>query len=213
MSQDLVTGIVEKITEKKTAKGTFYSINVDGDWFGFGKEAPEFGEGSEIEFEVRVNGDFENVDLDTIEVLDLVEPEKKSRGSRGGNRGGSRGGRGNKSGGSTRGGSSRGRGRNDDDDDADEDDKPAKSRGSRGGKSDKPAKGGDKPAVDWDLKDEKIQWQAARNSAIELAKIALQGEALKLPAKAADKLDALEAYVQEKTEQFFRDVSETVWKD
>lgn len=196
---DTMQGIVEKITEKKTAKGTFYSINVEGDWFGFGKEAPEFGEGSEVSFEISVNGDFENVDQDTLEVIDLVDaPKKKSSGRSGSGRSG-----GGKSSGSGRSGSGRsGRGGSDDD-------KPAsKSRGkSSGGK---PA---DKPAVDWDLKDQKIQWQSCRNAAIQLATTAISCEALVLPAKKADKLDALEAWVSEKTQEFFLDIAEERWND
>lgn len=199
MSAEIVTGIVTKITESKTARGTFYGIIIDDDRFGFGNETPEFGEGSEVTFEVEVNGNFENVDADTFEVLELVEPKKSGRsgGGRSGGRGGDKPARGGRGGGG---------------------DKPA--RGSRGG-DDKPARGAskpaapaaDKPAVDWDLKDEKIQWQAARNSALALATIAVNVEALKLPAKQADKLEALEAYVSLKTEEFFQDVKETKWKD
>lgn len=178
---DLILGNVEKITEKKTARGTFFSIKVNGDWYGFGKYPPKFGEGSEIEFEVQYNGDFANVDTKSVEVLDLVEAQQQDRGGRGGNRG-------------QRGGS-----RN--------------PRGGRGDSQQAPQKApaNDKPAADWDLKDEKIQWQAARNSAIALADLAIKAEALKLPAKQADKLDALEAYVSEKTKQFFEDVKTTVW--
>lgn len=195
-----ITGVVTKITESKTARGTFYGIIINDDRFGFGNETPEFGEGSEVTFEVEVNGNFENVDQDTFKVLELVEAKASGRsgGRSGGRNGGRDGGRGGDN--SARGGSRNGS-RNDD--------KPA--HGSRGGS--KPAAAADKPAVDWDLKDEKIQWQAARNSALALATLAVNTEALKLPAKQADKLEALEAYVSLKTEEFFLDVKGTKWKD
>lgn len=203
---DIVTGVVEKINYKKTAKGTFYSINVDGDWFGFGKEEPDFGEGSEIEFEVEVNGDFENVNLDTLEVLELVEAEKKGRGSRGSSRSSRGSKRDNKSSRSSSRSSRSSRGsRNNDDDD---DDKP--SRGSRGGRNNKSSSKAD---VDWDLKDQKIQWQSCRNAAIEMSKLAIESGAIKLPAKQADKLDVLEAFVQEKTLEFFQDIQDHAWEN
>ena len=195
-----ITGIVTKITDSKTARGNFYGIIIDDDRFGFGNEKPDFGEGSEVTFEVEVNGNFENVDMDTFEVLELVEAKASGRsGGRSGGRGGdkpARGGRGSRGG----------------------DEKPA--RGARGGSrgGDKPAKKeytpkDDKPAVDWDLKDQKIQWQAARNSALALLASVIQAEAIKLPSKQADKLEAIEAYVSLKTDEFFQDVNGTIWKD
>lgn len=50
-----------------------------------------------------------------------------------------------------------------------------------------------------------IQHQASRNSAIELVKVAVQADALALPAKKADKMDALVALVNELTDQFNAD--------
>lgn len=195
---DTMQGIVEKITEKKTAKGLFFSINVEGDWFGFGKEAPEFGEGSEVFFEISVNGDFENVDNDTLNIIDNQNPPaKKSSGRSGGSRGSSNKSSG-RSGGSTR--SGRGGGT------------PDKSAGSGRSGGSKPASGG-KADVDWDLKDMKIQWQSSRNAAIALAEVAISCEALVLPAKKADKLDALEAWVSEKTQEFFLDIQEERWTE
>ncbi len=211
---DTVFGVVEKITEKKTAKGTFYSINVEGDWYGFGKEAPDFGEGSEVEFDIRWNGDFANVDNDTLDVVDLVEPEKKKAPARGRGRGNS-GGSDRKSSGGRSAGRSNSRRNNDDDDD--EDDKPSRGRSSSRKPASKPAAksggAGAKADVDWDLKDKKIQWQSCRNAAIELAQVAIACEALVLPAKKADKLEALEAWVSEKTQEFFLDIQEERWED
>lgn len=48
-----------------------------------------------------------------------------------------------------------------------------------------------------------IVYQAARNAAIEMAKVAAQSDALALPAKKADKFDALAAFVDELTVKFF----------
>lgn len=50
--------------------------------------------------------------------------------------------------------------------------------------------------VDWDGKDRRITFLACRNTAVELAKLALEQGAIKLPAK-GDKLDALVSQVDE----------------
>lgn len=53
-----------------------------------------------------------------------------------------------------------------------------------------------------------IQYQAARNSAIELVKVAVEAEAIALPAKKADKMDALVAIVRELTDVYVDDARE-----
>jgi hypothetical protein len=63
------------------------------------------------------------------------------------------------------------------------------------------------------LKDEKIQWQAARNSALTFVKLLSDAEALVLPTKKGEKADAIAALVEEKTQEYFQDVKDTVWKD
>ena len=177
----------------------------DCDWFGLGKEKPDFGEGSEVSFEFKENGKFLNVFEESIEVLNLVEP--KQRGGRNGgsrNGGGSRGGRGGDSGSSrggssrssgSRGGSSRSRGG---------DDKGGSSRSNGGGSRSK-GKGSDKGGkqeTDWEMKDKKIGLLAMRNSAIEVVKIAVEAGALKLGTKQGEKYDILLGLVDDLTVRF-----------
>lgn len=57
--------------------------------------------------------------------------------------------------------------------------------------------------------DELRQLGASRNTAIEWIKVKLQAEALKLPAKAADKEKALDALLQETVDLFMGKVKET----
>lgn len=62
-------------------------------------------------------------------------------------------------------------------------------------------------SVDWDLKDRKIQWQSARNAAIELVHVLALNGAIpyKTNAKAADKQEVIEAFVDQYTNQFYED--------
>lgn len=53
-----------------------------------------------------------------------------------------------------------------------------------------------------------IQYQASRNAALEVAKMALENDCLSLGAKKADKLDILLAFIDEITDRFNRDVSD-----
>lgn len=207
---EVIGGIVKKIYEKKTQRGVMYNVCLELDdgseeWYGFGKYPPKFGEGSDIEFEVSYNGDFANVDFKSLEIIDLVEPApaKPVRGSRGSSR----------VRGDDEGTSSSGSGRS----------SSAGRGGSRGGSRDasagrskpaatygrsKPApkSGGDNLSKDeWARKDAVIQVQAARNAAIALVTTALANDALPLPIKKADKLDAMVGVVDELTEQFFLD--------
>lgn len=48
-----------------------------------------------------------------------------------------------------------------------------------------------------------IRWQASRNSATEVLKVAFEQDALSLPTKKADKYDALLVYLDSLTERFF----------
>ena len=84
-----VNGEVLKITAKPTKNGgKIHNICVDDNgndaWFGFGFDAPEFGEGSIIEFNVEMNGDYENVDHSSLYIVELVEPKRSGRGDSGG---------------------------------------------------------------------------------------------------------------------------------
>jgi hypothetical protein len=62
---------------------------------------------------------------------------------------------------------------------------------------------------DWDLKDQKIQWQAARNSAIALANVLSTVGAFPFTDKTtpAKKQEAVSAFVDQYTQQFFQDVT------
>lgn len=59
-----VTGVVTAISKKKA-----YNIQIDdGDWYGYGFDAPEFSKGDKISFTVTKNGKWENVDVDSVEI-------------------------------------------------------------------------------------------------------------------------------------------------
>ena len=70
---DHVIGIVQKISEKPTRNDPVYNICLDtgqdDEWFGHGFDEPQFQEGDEIEFDVKYNGDFANIDVDTLNVI------------------------------------------------------------------------------------------------------------------------------------------------
>ena len=60
-----------------------------------------------------------------------------------------------------------------------------------------------KSASDYvDTRQLSIHYQSSRNAAIEFIRMALEQETIKLPAKQADKYDALEALVKEQTDRF-----------
>jgi len=193
-----VYGVVQKITAKDTRNGgKIYNICVDVDgedeWFGYGFDAPEFGEGSEIEFDVEMNGDYENVDIDSLEIIELVEPKRSGRGGKSGGKG-----RGKSSGKSSGRGGSSGRG---------------KSSGSGRGK---PAGGGRKaPAskgkgggaakaeVDWDRKDNLIRLQSCQNTAVATIQAAIEAGAVTLPAKKGEKFDAFQALIEKEAARLY----------
>jgi len=64
--------------------------------------------------------------------------------------------------------------------------------------------------VDWDTRQRSIEFQAARNSALAFVEIVTKTEAVKLPAKQADKYDALMSLVDEVTGKFFNDTQQVV---
>jgi len=203
MAENFVNeGEVLKIASSNTANGTFYRLEVKDengtDMFGLGNEKPDFGEGSIVSFEFEENGKFFNIIEDTLEVVDKVEPKGRG-GSRGGSRGGNSnsrgGGRGN--GGSSRGGSGGGRG--------------GASGGSgrggnkgtgRGGNGSGGKKGGDKGGTDWEAKDKRTAIGFAREQAIKVLAAMIEGGAITLPSKKAEKYDAYLSYLDELTARF-----------
>lgn len=60
-----------------------------------------------------------------------------------------------------------------------------------------------KPNTDYDKRQETIEYQAARNSAIAAAGVILQASALKLPAKEADKYKVVVELIGTLTDKFF----------
>lgn len=66
---------------------------------------------------------------------------------------------------------------------------------------------GSTKAVDWAAKDAAIQYQSARNAALEYVQIMTKLEAIKLPAKPADRLAVLDALLDRLTAGFYEDVS------
>lgn len=79
------------------------------------------------------------------------------------------------------------------------------------------AQGGESKQGYWDAKAKKdvetqraIQYQASRNAAIDVAKMALENDCLSLGAKKADKLDILLAFIDETTDRFNQDVSDVI---
>lgn len=218
MAKELeVYGIVKKISSKKTSNGTMYNIlveeeNGDESWFGYGKYKPKFGEGAEIGFDVRMNGDFENVDTKSLDILSAgeEEEEEEEKPRRGGRSGG---GRGQSSGNSRRSSGTRSsRGSSAKSDDAGSGRRSARKAADSG--SSRKSSGSAKDSMskdDWAEKDLKIQWQAARNAGIELLGVLLAHDAVPIGTKTtkpADRFDIAMAKLDELTEQFFLDVQE-----
>lgn len=199
---DFVSGFVDEIPVRETKFGEMYSLVINGETYGFGKYAPKFGVGSEVEFDISWNGNYANVDRDTVNVINNVAPTRGG-GSRGNNSGGSRGGsqgggsRGGSNGGN-RGGASQGRSQG-----------QSQSRSTGGAqRTSAPASGGSKDGY-WEAKEQRdiitqkaIQYQSSRNAAIELVSAALTAGAVALPAAKAKQWDALLALVDTVTERF-----------
>lgn len=197
---DHVIGVVQKITEKATRNGgTIYNVCLDtgqdDEWFGHGFDEPNFGEGDEIEFDISYNGDYANVDPDTVEIIS--EGERKSNGNgRGNSRGNSRSKPSSKRSSSSSRGGSKSSSRS----------KPAARRSSAKASTD------DKMSKDdWAKKDKMIQLQSAMNTAIALCSAAVANDLVALPAKKADKFDAFAALVDEEAERLHKQYLEQVY--
>lgn len=190
-----VTGFLVKVSEKPTSNGgTIYNICVENDgnddWFGYGFEAPTFGVDSEISFDIEVNGKFENVIVETLEIIDnqnAPAPARKARGGTGGGRaprGGAAPAR------SARGGAS----------------KPA-ARQPRGQAASEPAarapKADKKADVDWDRKDRLIRAQSCQNTAVATVALMQAAGVLPKPKNKADGYDALQALIEKETQRLF----------
>lgn len=195
MGEFVENATVLKSTSKETSNGGHvYNIQVETDengkeWFGCGFDDPKLNEGDIIEFEIVQVGEYTNVDLDTLEIIEKAPQRQRS--SRGSSRGGSRSSGGRSSRGqSPRGSGSRSSGRGS----SSRNSGASKSRGSSGSK---------KAEVDWDRKDKLIRLQSSQNTAIALVGMLLTHDALKLPAKKADKYDAAVAAVEKEAARLF----------
>lgn len=192
-----VTGFLLKVSEKPTSNGgIIYNIQVEEanddrteSWFGYGFEAPTFGVDSEISFDIEVNGKFENVIVETLEIIDNQNAPAPARKARGGASGG-RGGRGAaKPARPARGGAA----------------KPA--RQPRGQAASEPApraaKSAAKADVDWDRKDRLIRAQSCQNTAVATVALMQAAGVLPKPKNKADGYDALQALIEKETKRLF----------
>ena len=194
-----ICGVVEKVSYKDLNSGKrMWNIKVDGNWYGMGYTQPKFGEGGEIEFDISWNGDFANVDKDSLNIISAGNV-RNSGGGNGGSRGGNGGGY-NKSSGQQRSGgnSSNGGGYN---------------RGSSGSSGNAGGAGKDNY---WENKDKRdierekrdkvkdvvVTHLACRNSAIEAVGMLITAGAVSLPAKKAEQYDAVLELVDIVTERF-----------
>jgi len=175
-----VYGRVKRINSRPAGRGTAWNIQMDsGDWFGYGFEQPNFGEGSEVSFDVDWNGQYGNVRKGSLQVIG--GQQQQPQGGQGG--GGYQGGGQRPAGGGGRG------------------------QGNRGGYQNNKKSGGKDNY--WEEKAKRdlvvqrqIQHQASRNAAIAVVGTALANDALSLPAKKGDKLDAILAVVDEVTDRY-----------
>ncbi len=218
---DHVIGIVAKITSKEAGKNNNLIYNLcieeegrEDEWYGYGWDEPDFTEGAEIEFDLTWNGDYANVDVDTVNVIADGEP-KRSSGGRSNSRGSSRsssnsgggGGRSSsRSSGSSRGSSSQSRGKS----------SSSSSRGSSNRGSSNKGKG--KGAADttmskdeWKQKDNMIRRQACMNTAINLIGLMQTAGVLPKPKTKSDGFDALAALCDEEAIRLYDQYEEQVY--
>lgn len=192
MADFVEDALVIKSTSKETSTGGHvYNIQVETEdngkeWFGCGFEDPELNEGDVIEFEIEIVGDYTNVDMDTLVVVEKApEKQKRGRSSRSSKSSSRSSGRNSSSRSSGRGNKSRSSSRS----------KPA----GRGAKksSGRAAKQDDKPEVDWDRKDRLIRLCSCQNTAMNTIAIMVSSGAFALPKKKAEQYDAIQALIED----------------
>jgi hypothetical protein len=232
MSDDFVSGFIEEFYCSSGKNGDFWKITVNGESYGFGKYPPKCGEDSEVEFYIRWNGDYPNVDLDTFNIINAVGNGPSNGGGGGGNRGG-----GQRGGGQGRGGQSQGRsqgggnrsqggqggsrgnqsqGRSGGQGGNGGSRAPAGRGAAQGGSSRPAGNGGVGAGKDqyWADKEKRdiitqkaIQLQASRNSAIAVLGVLLSNGAVALPTAKAKQYDAVMDMLAEITERFQEETS------
>lgn len=72
--------------------------------------------------------------------------------------------------------------------------------------SPKTTSNGGSKGVDWDAKDRRIVYLASRKDALNLTELLIANDALKLPAKIADKMGVIVETVKQLTDDLFEDV-------
>lgn len=77
----MITGNVTKIDRIQTAMGTMWNVSVDGERYGYGKNKPNFSEGDNITFDIKLNGKYKNILGNTVEVTKGAPATKASAGS------------------------------------------------------------------------------------------------------------------------------------
>lgn len=213
---DFVQGTVKKLSEKGTNNGgTVYNVCVDTEdngeeWFGCGFDNPNLNEGDEIEFDIDYNGDYTNINLDTLVVTKSAPQRQSSNRGSGRNGGGSRGNsRGNgRSSGNGRSGGSRGNGgdSNSNRGNSNRGQSSSRSQSKSSGRTAAPKKA----EVDWERKDNLIRLQSSQNTAIKLIVGGLQAGAITLPSAKAKKYDAYVALVEEEADRLYHKYEDIV---
>jgi hypothetical protein len=89
----------------------------------------------------------------------------------------------------------------------------SKGSGSPSSSKAAPATSNSGGAVDWDAKDKRITFLACQKDAIQLAAIAVQSDALTLPAKKADRLEALVGLVGELSNDLYKGIYDEDYKE
>jgi hypothetical protein len=79
MADQNFTGVVEFV--RKNDAGYWSVKTIDGQWFGTGKVKPACSEGDEVAFDYALNGKYNNMELDTLEVISSGNaiPEKAAK--------------------------------------------------------------------------------------------------------------------------------------
>lgn len=138
-----VTGIVNRMNSRQAGRGTVWSIEVNGTWYGGMWDQPNCNEGDNVEFVGEQNGQYWNVRKGSLKVVEGAAPAAQAQ---------------------------------------------------QGGGRASPTQ-------------TKIEWQAARNSAIALAQAAVAGGAIALPKTQAKAFDALVALVDDFTVRYYTDTA------
>ena len=74
---NLVTGVVEIISEKPRGNGIAYGIKMsDGVWYGHGFIKPKFVKGDDLTFSWVPNGNFKNIEVNTVQVGQANKPQQ-----------------------------------------------------------------------------------------------------------------------------------------